>query len=39
MEARNGRWTRVGVWPRDLRNARIPPFDAVAIDLTGWWID
>ena len=27
-------------WARcDARDARIPPFDAVPIDLTGWWID
>ena len=39
MEARDGRWTLVGVWPGDARDARIPPFDAVPIDLTGWWID
>jgi Uma2 family endonuclease len=39
MEARDGRWTLAGVWPGDARDACIPPFDEVAIDLTGWWID
>jgi hypothetical protein len=42
MEARDGRWSLVGVWPGDAgdgRDARIPPFDEVAIDLTGWWMD
>jgi Uma2 family endonuclease len=42
FEARDGRWTLVGVWPGDAgdsRDARIPPFDEVPIDLTGWWID
>jgi Uma2 family endonuclease len=38
-EARDGRWTQAGVWPGDTREARIPPFDAVAIDLTPWWVD
>jgi Uma2 family endonuclease len=39
MEARDGRWTLVGLWPGDARDACIPPFDEVPIDLTGWWID
>jgi Uma2 family endonuclease len=32
----NGRWSDLGVWS-DEHEARIPPFDAVAIDVAAWW--
>lgn len=31
-----GRWVELGEWS-DERDARIAPFDAVAIDVTEWW--
>ncbi len=33
----NGRWSELGVWS-DEREARIPPFDDVAIDVSEWWV-
>lgn len=33
----NGRWSELGVWS-DEADARIPPFDAVEINLADWWV-
>jgi Uma2 family endonuclease len=32
----NGRWSELGVWS-DEAEARIPPFDAVPLDVGAWW--
>ena len=32
----NGRWSELGVWS-DEADARIPPFDAVEINVADWW--
>lgn len=32
----DGHWLELGTWS-DERDARIPPFDAVAIDVARWW--
>ena len=32
----NGRWLELGSWG-DERDARIEPFDAIALDVAGWW--
>lgn len=32
----NGRWSELGVWS-DETEARIPPFDAVPLDVAAWW--
>jgi hypothetical protein len=34
----NGRWVEVGVWS-DETDARIPPFDEVALHVGAWWND
>ncbi len=33
-----GRWLELGVWGDEV-DARIPPFDAVALDVNDWWRD
>ncbi len=33
----NGRWSELGVWG-DERDARIEPFDAIALDIASWWL-
>ena len=33
----NGRWSELGVWS-DETEARIPPFDAVPLDVAAWWL-
>lgn len=33
---REGNWFELGVWS-DEHDARVPPFDAVAIDVSRWW--
>ena len=33
----NGRWSELGVYG-DEREARIEPFDAVALDVASWWL-
>jgi len=32
----NGSWVEVGVWS-DEKDAKIPPFDAVELDVSEWW--
>ncbi len=32
-----GRWTLIGTWGGDEPAVRVPPFDAVALDLSRWW--
>lgn len=32
-----GRWVEVGVFG-DERDARIEPFDAIALDVASWWL-
>lgn len=33
----NKRWVLLGRWGSETED-RIPPFDAVALDLTRWWL-
>lgn len=33
-----GRWVEIGIWGND-QKARIEPFEAVELDLAGWWED
>jgi len=33
-----GRWVEVGVWA-DEKDARIPPFEAVALAVAEWWVE
>ena len=37
MHAETGRWVVMGGWEGEDAHARMPPFDAVAIDLARWW--
>ncbi|GAC1541504.1 MAG: hypothetical protein NVS3B10_06040 [Polyangiales bacterium] len=32
-----GRWVEVAVFGEEDRAARIPPFDAIELDVSGWW--
>ncbi len=32
-----GLWVEVGVWG-DEQDARIEPFDAIALDVASWWL-
>ncbi len=32
-----GRWVELGVWG-DENDARIEPFDAIALDVASWWL-
>lgn len=37
LHAETGRWVVAGGWEGEDAEARIPPFDAVALDLARWW--
>lgn len=37
MHAETGRWVVMGGWEGEDAQARMPPFDAMAIDLARWW--
>lgn len=38
LRLEGGRWVDLGAY-RDEREARLPPFEAAAIDVSAWWLD